>query len=211
MGNYVNLKEKAYSIIKDKIINLEFSPGEYLEEKKLGDLLEISRTPVREALAKLENELWVTNMPRKGIFVTEVDESMVNAIFEVRIHFEPAVLELAFANLSSVKLQLFKSRFEEYESWNQAERDKLDNDFHLYIFNSVDNIFVKNMLNTTFEHLVRIRKLSFDKKSKERIEESNREHIETINYILAGEKEKAVKAFRNHIENSYKYYLGILF
>ncbi|NME36451.1 MULTISPECIES: GntR family transcriptional regulator [Fusobacterium] len=211
MGNYVNLKEKAYDIIKNKIINLDFQPGEYLEEKKLGELLEISRTPIREALSRLENEMWVKNMPRKGIFVTEVDEHLLNDIFEVRIHFEPAVLEIAFSNLSSVKLQLFKSRFEAYENCDQSERDKLDNDFHLYIFNSVDNIFVKNMLNTTFEHLVRVRRLSFDKKSKERIAESNKEHIEIINLILSGKKEESVKAFRNHLEKSYKYYLEILF
>ena len=211
MGTYVNLKEKAYEFIKDKIINLDFTPGEYLEEKKLADLLEISRTPVREALAKLENEMWVKNLPRKGIFVAEMDENMLNTIFEVRTHFEPAILEMAYSNLSNIKLQLFKNRFEEYDTWDQEEREKLDNDFHYYIFNSVDNFFVKNMMHTTFEHLVRVRKMSASKKSKKRIMESNQEHIETIDYLLAGEKEKAVKAFKIHMENSYKYYLEILF
>lgn len=211
MSNYVNLKEKAYDLIKNKIINLEFMPGDYLEEKKLSEVLDVSRTPIREALARLEAEMWVSNLPRKGIFVTQVDENMLNNIFEARKYFEPAILGMAFHNLSSIKLNIFKERFINYESLNQEERDKLDNDFHLYILNSVDNFFVQSMMVTTFEHVVRVRKLSFDKKIKKRITESNDEHIEVIDFILAGKKDEAVEAFRKHIENSYIYYLGLLF
>lgn len=211
MGNYVNLKEKAYDLIKNKIINLEFSPGDYLEEKKLSELLNVSRTPIREALARLEAELWVTNLPRKGIFVTRVDENMLNNIFEARKCFEPTILEMAFNNLSKIKLNIFRERFVIYETLSQEEKDKLDNDFHLYILNSVDNFFVQSMMVTTFEHVVRVRKLSFDKKLKTRISESNNEHIKVIDLILTGKKDEAVEAFRKHIENSYIYYLGLLF
>ena len=211
MGNYVNLKEKAYDLIKNKIINLEFIPGDYLEEKKLSELLNVSRTPIREALARLEGEMWVSNLPRKGIFVTKVDENMLNNIFEARKCFEPAILGMTFNNLSKIKLNIFKERFMHYESLPQEEKDKLDNDFHLYILNSVDNFFIQSMMITTFEHLVRVRKLSFDKKLKSRISESNKEHIEVIDLILEGKKDEAVETFRKHIEKSYIYYLGLLF
>lgn len=211
MGNYVNLKEKAYELIKNKIINLEFMPGDYLEEKKLSELLAVSRTPIREALARLEAEMWVTTMPRKGIFVTQVDENMLNNIFEARKNFEPAILGMAFNNLSTIKLNIFKERFTTYDTLSQEERDKLDNDFHLYILNSVDNFFVKSMMVTTFEHVMRVRKLSFDKKINKRISDSNEEHINVINLILEGKKDEAMEAIGRHIENSYIYYLGLLF
>ena len=211
MANYINLKEKAYNLIKKNIIYLRFMPGDYLEEKKLSELLGVSRTPIREALARLENEQWVVSLPRKGIFVTEVDETMLNNIFEARKYFEPAILGMAFNNLSNIKLNIFKERFKIYETLEQKDRDKLDNDFHLYILNSVDNPFVKNTMITTFEHVVRVRKLSFDKKSKKRISESNDEHIHIIDLILDGKKEEAKKAFQEHIENSYTYYLELLF
>lgn len=211
MGNYVNLKEKAYDLIKNKIINLEFMPGDYLEEKKLSELLNVSRTPIREALARLEAEMWVSNIPRKGIFVTLVDENMLNNIFGAREYFEPAMLGMAFNNLSNIKLNIFKERFMNYENLSQEDKDKLDNDFHLYILNSVDNIFVQSMMVTTFEHVVRVRKLSFDKKLKKRINESNNEHIKVIDFILEGKKDEAVEALRKHIVKSYVYYLGLLF
>lgn len=166
MAIYVNLKEKAYDLIKNKIINLEFMPGDYLEEKKLSELLDVSRTPIREALARLEAEMWVSNLPRKGIFVTKVDENMLNNIFEARKCFEPAILDMVFYNLSSIKLNIFRERFLNYENLSQEEKDKLDNDFHLYILNSIDNVFVQSTMVTTFEHVVRVRKLSFDKKLK---------------------------------------------
>lgn len=211
MGNYINLKEKAYDLIKNKIINLEFMPGDYLEEKKLSELLSVSRTPIREALARLEAEMWVKTIPRKGIFVTLVDEHMLNNIFEARKCFEPAILDMAFKNLSKIKLNIFKERFLNYSNLSQEERDKLDNDFHLYILNSVDNFFVQSMMVTTFEHVVRVRKLSFDKKINKRISDSNDEHIKVIDLILDGKKDEAVEYFRKHIENSYIYYLGLLF
>ncbi len=211
MGNYVNLKEKAYDLIKNKIINLEFMPGDYLEEKKLSELLNVSRTPIREALARLEAEMWVSNIPRKGIFVTLVDENMLNNIFQAREYFEPAILGMAFNNLSSIKLNIFRARFLNYEHLSQQDKDKLDNDFHLYILNSVDMVFVQNMTVSTFEHVVRVRKISFDKKLKKRINESNDEHITVIDFILARKKDEAVETLRKHIEKSYTYYLGLLF
>lgn len=211
MEGYLNLKEKAYDLIKHKIMDVEFRPGDYLEEKKLSELLDVSRTPIREALARLESELWITSLPRKGMFVTEVDETMLNNIFQARKHFEPVIVRMAFPNLSEIKLKIFKKRFEAYNSLSQEDRDKLDNDFHLYFLNSVDNVFVQSMMKTTFEHLIRVRKLSFDKRSMERIFTSNDEHIHIIDLILDGKKEEAIKAFEKHIENSYIYYLGLLF
>lgn len=211
MEHYVNLKEKAYELIKNKIMTLEFMPGDYLEEKKLSELLDVSRTPIREALARLEAEMWVITMPRKGIFVTQMDEKMLKNIFEARQYFEPAILGMAFNNLSNIRLNIFRERFAVYQTLPQEEKDKLDNDFHLYILNSVDNLFVKSTMITTFEHVVRVRKLSFDKKINKRISDSNEEHIEIIDLILAGKKEEAMAAIGKHIEKSYIYYLGLLF
>ena len=136
---------------------------------------------------------------------------MLKNIFEARQYFEPAILGMAFNNLSNIRLNIFRERFAVYQTLPQEEKDKLDNDFHLYILNSVDNLFVKSTMITTFEHVVRVRKLSFDKKINKRISDSNEEHIEIIDLILAGKKEEAMAAIGKHIEKSYIYYLGLLF
>lgn len=73
------LKDKAYAIIKDKIINCEYLPGEVLSESRLLEEIKSSRTPIREALNKLEQEKLVCIMPKRGILVNEVTVEMSTA------------------------------------------------------------------------------------------------------------------------------------
>lgn len=71
MADYRNLKEKAYTIIKSKILNNELKPNQYLEEKMQCEELEISRTPIREGI-KLAWEDLVRIIPKKGIFLINI-------------------------------------------------------------------------------------------------------------------------------------------
>ncbi|TDT72263.1 DNA-binding GntR family transcriptional regulator [Hypnocyclicus thermotrophus] len=210
MKSYKNLKEKAYEIIKNKIIMIEFKPGEYLEEKVLSELLEISRTPIREALNVLENEGWIESFPRKGIFVTRIDEEKIDEIYEVRKNFDPLILKMAAKNLSPLKLNLFKHKFENYEEMLEDEFLKYDADFHSYVHSAVKNKYVLKMMKNVYEHNRRIRRLGVQKVPHQRIVDSNKEHLEMIDLILNGEIDKAADLLRKHIENSHKYYLNVL-
>lgn len=210
MKQYKNLKEKAYEIIKNKIIKLEFEPGEYLEEKLLSDLLGISRTPIREALNILEQEDWIISYPRKGIFVTDVDEKRIDEIFEVRKNFDPLLLKMAYKNLSDMKLSLFRAKFYEHEEMAEEEFLKYDADFHGYIHSSVHNDLVLKMMKNIYEHNRRIRRMGVQKVPHQRILDSNREHVVMIDFILNGEIEKAQEILTKHIEDSHKYYLNVL-
>ncbi|MDN5304167.1 MAG: hypothetical protein PWP46_1049 [Fusobacteriaceae bacterium] len=210
MKSYKNLKEKAYEIIKNKIIMIEFKPGEYLEEKVLSELLGISRTPIREALNVLENEGWIESFPRKGIFVTRIDEEKIDEIYEVRKNFDPLILKMAAKNLSPLKLNLFKQKFENYEKMHEDEFLKYDADFHSYVHSAVKNKYVLKMMKNVYEHNRRIRRLGVQKVPHQRIVDSNKEHLEMIDLILKGEIDKAADLLREHIENSHKYYLNVL-
>jgi DNA-binding GntR family transcriptional regulator len=210
MKSYKNLKEKAYEIIKNKIIMIEFKPGEYLEEKVLSEILGISRTPIREALNVLENEGWIESFPRKGIFVTRIDEEKIDEIYEVRKNFDPLILKMAAKNLSPLKLNLFKQKFENYEKMHEDEFLKYDADFHSYVHSAVKNKYVLKMMKNVYEHNRRIRRLGVQKVPHQRIVDSNKEHLEMIDLILKGEIDKAADLLREHIENSHKYYLNVL-
>ena len=79
-----SLKTLAYNTIKEKIITCEYAPGSLLNEESLTDMLKISRTPIRDALGRLEQEGLIEILPKKGIMVTNLSMPDINMIVEIR-------------------------------------------------------------------------------------------------------------------------------
>lgn len=87
------LKDEAYTLIKRRIITCEYRPNTFLNEADLIADLDASRTPIREALNKLEQEGFVEILPKKGVMVTGLTLSEINQTFEARILLEPFIVE----------------------------------------------------------------------------------------------------------------------
>ena len=98
--NNQNLRDKAYEVIKEKISNCEYQPGQFLIESELMKEVGSSRTPVREALNKLEQERLLKIMPKRGIYVNDITLGLVNEIFEVRLLVEPYIIQCYGKNIS---------------------------------------------------------------------------------------------------------------
>lgn len=90
-----SLSEQAYAELRAKIVHLDFAPGDVLREDDLREQLGIGRTPIREALQRLEREHFVNVVPRQGIFVTGIDVSELSMLFETRSVLEPYAARLA--------------------------------------------------------------------------------------------------------------------
>ena len=84
-----SLKSQAYNNIKEKILSCEYAPGMHLNEGVLCETFNVSRTPIRDALSRLEQEGLVTIRSKKGIVVSDLSISEVNNIFELRLLLEP--------------------------------------------------------------------------------------------------------------------------
>ncbi len=91
----VSLKDKAYHAIKAAILSLKLKPGDPLVESDLAQQLGISKTPVRDALLELEREGFVTKVPFKGTYVTEITLKDVREVFQVRAVLEGLAARLA--------------------------------------------------------------------------------------------------------------------
>lgn len=89
--------EQAYGLLRDMIVRLDFAPGDVLREDELQDSLGLGRTPIREALQRLEREHFVTVIPRRGMYVTGIDVSELSMLFETRAVLEPYAARLAAA------------------------------------------------------------------------------------------------------------------
>jgi DNA-binding GntR family transcriptional regulator len=197
-----SLKEKAYKNLKEMIISGKLKSNERIDEDLLSKSLDVSRTPIREAINKLEQEGWINIIPRKGMFVNNVSIKEINDVFQVRNNFEPIILEMAFERIEKKSLEELRSEFlfflnkKELSSEDNIKLDFLDNQLHLLILKHCNNNFIIKMMENVYEHNMRIRNLSVQPK-KRRITATN-EHIKIIDAILAENFPKALKELKLH-------------
>ena len=148
MANSKNYKLQVYQALKEKILSNEFGPNQYLEEKKLCEMMGVSRTPIREAINLLAQENLVQVIPNKGIFVTDISIQSVRELFDARAMIEPLVLQRALPNLDFDKILEFKQRtLDALERSDYSALHWLDYEFHNYINSCCRNSY---MIQTSF-------------------------------------------------------------
>ena len=98
------LRDKIYKTIKERITNGTYAPGQPLDEKKIIEELQTSRTPFREAINALSEEGLVEVYPYRGIFVRDLSVKDIADGFDIRLLLEPRVLELACQRISPAKI-----------------------------------------------------------------------------------------------------------
>lgn len=201
-----SLKTVAYNELRKKIVSCEYAPGTFLNEEMLISALELGRTPIRDALIRLENEGLVEVRPKKGIVVTSLNFSDINMIFEIRLLYEPYILK-NYGKLLSVDelrryLEIFsrtpKDSFQHFDGLNIFE---LDNEFHSMIVNACPNIYMKQSFaltqtqNERFRHMTGIR-------TDKRLDNTFREHLDIVKACLEQNWDGAAEKMRYHIEES---------
>jgi DNA-binding GntR family transcriptional regulator len=191
-------KQRAYSILKNKIVNCEYKPGTWLNETVLVQELGFSRTPIREALTLIEQEGFVRIRPKKGIFVTEITFNDVRQIFQTRKQIEPIALKMAGSRLPQEELMKFRDRFlGEMPEIPFAFR--LDTAMHLFIIEHCGNRFIVEMMRKVFEENTRI--IISSKQNEVEIHDARAEHAEILNLLIAGEIERAAAVMQEHIRH----------
>lgn len=200
------LKDKAYAIIKDKIINCEYLPGEVLSESRLLEEIKSSRTPIREALNKLEQEKLVCIMPKRGILVNEVTMEMVNSIYEARCLVEPYLVEHYGGQIPKSLLLQVKKETEEWAGFTGIDDLKeveagFDAHLHQLLLTANNNPYFEEMMNKVSDQNHRLRTLS-TVSVKNRDLETKQEHLRIIGFLLEGDAHQAAEEMRIHLENS---------
>ena len=126
-----DLKNHTYCILKERLVNCIYPPGTLLNEAQLAADLGASRTPVREAISRLEMEGFVKIMPKKGIYVTDISLNDVLQIFQTRIEIEPIAVRLAAPHLPREELLAFCGKFKG-EAPDIQNGFRLDTAMHLF-------------------------------------------------------------------------------
>ena len=195
----VNLKKLAYQEIKNKIVNCVYSPGSLLNENVLAGELNISRTPIREALNQLHHEGLIQIMPKKGILVSTITVADMSQIYQVRLEIEPFVIRICGPHLDSERLMQFRELFvSESEEQDNLQQLEVDTGFHRYCANNCNNKYIQQLMDKVLDENKRV---VISTMNDVRLEHSRDEHIKIIDLLLAGDYETASSTMREHIGN----------
>lgn len=203
LNDYKPLREIIFNTLREAIIVGELKPGERLMEIQLAEKMGVSRTPVREAIRKLELEGLVNMIPRKGAHVAELSVKNIMDVLEVRSSLDGLATSLAAERMRDEDLKDLKhvlSQFANYvEKGNLQGSIKKDVEFHDIIYSSSRNDKLIQIVNNLREQVQRFRVIYM--KDFGSTKDIVKEHIEIIEAIESKDAELAKKVAEKHINN----------
>ena len=203
MDEYLPLRDVVFNTLRNAILTGELSPGERLMEIKLAEKLGVSRTPIREAIRKLELEGLVVNTPRKGAEVANISAEDLRDVLEVRRSLEVLAISLACEKMTEETLALLHENIDAFKHSVDAKATSdiasVDVTFHDIIYKSTGNNRLIQILNNISEQMYRYR---FEYiKNKEAWNRLVEEHMNIYEAIKNRDKDSAVKSILLHIDN----------
>ena len=203
MNEYLPLRDVVFNTLRQAILKGELKPGERLMEIALAEKLGVSRTPIREAMRKLELEGLVVMIPRRGAQVANITEKDLNDVLEVRIALENVAIEKACTRMSEedmARLWLAAKEFEHtMAEGNLVRLAEADVVFHEIIYRASDNKRLNQVLNNLREQIYRYR-VEYLKEEETR-NVLVKEHEELTKAIRQRDVKKAQEISFRHIEN----------
>ncbi|MCR4990078.1 MAG: GntR family transcriptional regulator [Lachnospiraceae bacterium] len=206
MEDFLPLRDVVFNTLRRAILTGQLKPGERLMEVHLANKLGVSRTPIREAIRKLELEGLVVMVPRKGAEVAKISEKSLKDVLEVRRALDELIAELACSRISSEQLKELKEAAEAFERATKTEDTasiaRADVAFHDIIMESTGNSRLKQLVNNLAEQMYRYRFVYLKDETKHGM--LVKEHSMIYDAIKKKDKEAAAKAAREHIDNQEK-------
>lgn len=212
MNEYLPLRDVVFHTLRQAILKGELKPGERLMEIQLAKKLGVSRTPIREAIRKLELEGLVLMIPRKGAEVAEITEKNLRDVLEVREALEKLAVQLACEQITKAQIRELKDAADNFRdiltSGNITEIAAADEHFHDLINLATGNQKLIQILNNLREQMYRYRVeyLKNDTVFPQLLEE----HESLICAIEKRKKDQAAEILCRHISNQAEAISGII-
>jgi DNA-binding GntR family transcriptional regulator len=196
-----SLSERAYDRILDKMLNGELKAGTLLQERVIADALQISRTPVREALAKLESEGLVTRHVGRLLIVREISVRELMEILHVRMMLETEAIALAASQISAAVVARARAMIEAQMNGPRPDASNhwgVDDFLHFSIADASGNSILAGLVRD-----LRRRTRMFNlKRMPERFLPGCREHLAIVEALERRDAEAARRAMATHLENT---------
>lgn len=196
--------DTLYTELKQKIISFELYPGSRVTEQVLAEMFGVSRTPIRQALQRLEIEGFLSIRPKQGCFIRELDVSELMEYYEARIAIELLIVESAVNAMNDKQIDQMM------EAWQPEAHDQelsggidlggKDEAFHVGLALASEKPVLAALLEKINHRIRVIRRL--DLNSDNRSQRTYNEHFEILQLIKERDKGKAKLAMKRHIQRS---------
>ncbi|MFA5880925.1 MAG: GntR family transcriptional regulator [Eubacteriales bacterium] len=212
LDNYKPLREIVFETLREAIINATLRPGERLMEIQMAEEMGVSRTPVREAIRKLELEGFVVMVPRKGAYVAGISMKDIADVFEIRAAMEALAAGLAAERITEEELEdLERILVTIGECVKNNDLEKLievDTEFHDILFKASRNDRLVQIVSNLREQIQRFRTASLS--TPGRMKYALEEHKKIVEAVSERNVELAQSLAREHIENAENSMLEVL-
>ena len=195
MNEYLPLRDVVFNTLRQAILKGELAPGERLMEIQLAQKLGVSRTPIREAIRKLELEGLVLMIPRRGAEVARISEKSLKDVLEVRRSLEELAIELACQRMTEEDMQAleeaqkaFKAAIDQGDAMKIAETDEA---YHDVIYHSTLNNLREQMYRFRLEYI----------KDEDKRQILQLEHEKILAALRLRHMAEAKAVARGHIDN----------
>lgn len=205
----MNLSDKAYKYMKEKIVLGEIRDGEIITEKSVGDLLNMSRTPVKKALVQLEHENYVKCIDGVGTIVVGLSIKDLADIYEVRktleiLALKSSINKISESEINTIEKSLKNILYKKEKGIGIVSQDlvKIDSALHDLIIKNSTNNYIKKLMKYIESQIERYKYGAYS--LTDTICESVEQHVEILNYIKDRDYENASNSLGNHITWSFE-------
>ena len=198
----LSLADRAYLALRDRLITLQIRPGEPIDDGQVARELEVGRTPVREALKRLEDDRLVIAYPRRGTFATSVDITDLAHINEIRLQLEPLAARRAAERATAVQRAGLRELITRIEANDELPSDRtdlmrLDLTVHRAIYRASGNPHLEDVLIRYHNLATRIFCLFLGRLPN--VVDHVNEHAPLLTAIVSGDADKAAELAREHV------------
>ena len=201
----LSLANQVYQQIEKNILSGVYKAGEIISESKLSEELGVSRTPIREAIARLENDKLIGITPSGTVVLGITDEDVAD-MFAVKRALEPMVVKMAAMNISDEDLAKLKEILDQQEFYQEKKNIEkvrnLDTQFHDIIYSASGSPIFQAVLSPIHHKLMKYRKDSLTNEGRSRY--SIEEHVKIYEALQAGNQEKIEELVLKHVDQAYK-------
>jgi len=192
-----------YGTLREMILSFELYPGSRVTETELAEMFMVSRTPVREALLRLEHEGMLDIRSKQGCFIKQIDIDELTEYYRVRSALEIAAVEDACHFMPQVEVERMLKMWDPAQQPKEItvnEMEEKDESFHIALALGSGNATLVKYLQDVNDHIRIIRRVDFH--DTERVKRTYQEHYAILKSILEREVPKARTLMRRHIQRS---------
>jgi DNA-binding GntR family transcriptional regulator len=198
----LSLADRAYLAIRDRLITLQIRPGEPIDDGRLAAKLEVGRTPLREALKRLEDDRLVVSYPRRGTFATGVDIIDLAPINELRLQLEPLAARRAAERATAGQRAEIQELIDRFGTIDELPADRtdlmrLDMTVHRTIYRAAGNPHLEDVLIRYHNLVTRIFCLFLERLPN--VCDHINEHVPMLTAIIAGDADRAAELALEHV------------